>query len=150
MAYTPITNTDIEVNKTISSSLFTKVKDNFSELKAVTDIHTSQIQDISAQHPWINVTYNNGWTSFDAFWAPLSYYKDPTGRVHLRGMAKGALHVVIGNLPIGYRPANIELFVTNSSHQLGRIDIDGGGNIVAKQGDSNQWISFSGISFRAI
>lgn len=44
-----------------------------------------------------------GWSAYSAAW-PVQFRKDPTGKVRLRGLAKGASGTPIFALPVGYRP----------------------------------------------
>lgn len=79
------------------------------------------------------------------------YYKDSTGRVHLRGLVKnGSLgsEVCIATLPAGYRPDYRHIVAVQSANAIGRLDLDPNGRVVAYSG-SNAWFSIDNVSFRA-
>lgn len=92
----------------------------------------------------------------------VGYYRDPFGLVHLRGVAQTCrtnpsngepLGGTIFNLPAGYRPAQIERFVTfyegnQPEFVVVRIDGASSGAIVAPSSQYNRKISLDGITFR--
>lgn len=95
-------------------------------------------------------TLINGWTNFSGF-STTAYYKDSTGRVHLRGsLAGGTLNAAAFVLPAGYRPTADTVFVGagNSSANVARIVLRSTG-AVELQGANNSFIGISGISFRS-
>jgi hypothetical protein len=88
--------------------------------------------------PWKNVN--------DEF-APVSFYKDREGVVHLEGLAEGnGTDVVIFTLPPGYRP-NKKLFFSNFGYSGAQWPLYVEANGDVKSG--SVWeISLSGITFR--
>ena len=95
------------------------------------------------------------WSDYGNSYNPFSYYKDAYGTVHLRGVLHhtnliadtGPITVAI--LPVGYRPANKELFAVLLSSGIGQLDVFGSGNVIAMQGPKDAWMSVDGINFRA-
>ncbi len=58
---------------------------------------------------WTAPTLQNSWVDFGSGFAPAGYYKDPDGRVYLRGLVKdGTDNATIFTLPEGFRPAYIQ------------------------------------------
>lgn len=98
---------------------------------------------------WNAPTLINSWVNFGAPFNPVGYWKDPNGVVHLRGMVKsGTINTTAFTLPLGYRPANSELFAVPSNSAFGRITVDAGGGVTPDIG-SNASINIDGITFRA-
>lgn len=89
--------------------------------------------------PWKNVN--------DEF-APVSFYKDREGVVHLEGLAEGnGTDVVIFTLPPGYRPKR-KLFFSNFGYSGATWPLYVEANGDVKSG--SVWeISLSGVTFRA-
>lgn len=96
---------------------------------------------------WVNY----GAASFNA----ASFYKDPWGIVHVRGLVKQNQTGIVPpgcptifTLPAGYRPAREEIFATTSNDAFGsaRVLTNGAVNMVVGNG---AWISLDGISFKA-
>lgn len=88
-----------------------------------------------------------GWES-DANFAPISFYKDREGVVHLNGLADGnETSFVVFTLPSGYRPET-RLFFSNFGYSGATfpVYVDANGNVMS---GSNSEISLSGITFRA-
>ncbi|KYG65693.1 hypothetical protein AZI86_01050 [Bdellovibrio bacteriovorus] len=99
---------------------------------------------------WQTPTLQNGWVNYENAFNPVGYYKDPFGRVHIRGLVKsGTLSACIFTLPVGYRPANRELFdqIINANTQ-GRIDVTSDGCVLAYS-SSSTWSALDGISFQS-
>lgn len=95
--------------------------------------------------------FQNSWVNYSAGYQTAAFYKDKSGRVHLRGLVKsGTDGTVIFTLPVGYRPEAISLHTTLSNNAVARVDITSTGNVHpnATYSDPN-WISLDGISFRA-
>lgn len=98
---------------------------------------------------FIAPTLLNSWVNFGAGFNPAGYYKDPFGIVHLRGLVStGVVGSNIFVLPAGYRPTNVETFVSNSNNAFGRIDVQASGNVILQVG-SNVFASLDGMTFRA-
>jgi hypothetical protein len=55
---------------------------------------------------WTNLTLLNGWVNVGSGNPNLSYYKDPMGRVYIRGLINGtsSTDVTVANLPAEFRP----------------------------------------------
>lgn len=90
----------------------------------------------------------NGWANYPAPFNPAGYFKD-RGLVYLRGMIQtGTIGLVAFTLPVGYRPANTNLFVAISNGALGRFDVLANGDVIPTTG-SNVYMSLDGAVFRA-
>jgi len=107
---------------------------------------------VGASESWINVSggvgFSGTWTNFGSGYNDAGYYKDPLGRVHLRGLVKsGTIGTGIFTLPSGYRPASIEVHAIASNAAFGYIDISTAG-VVRPLVGNNAWVSLDGITFR--
>jgi hypothetical protein len=107
------------------------------------------------------------WVNFGAPFAPVSFYKDQLGIVHLRGVAKnpnsgfslgpGCFYSTIASspgvlfqLPTGYRPTNEEAFANANSGGAGRIDVTPDGIVCSMSATAaSGYATLDGISFRA-
>ena len=95
--------------------------------------------------------FENSWVNFEGGYSTAAFYKDPYGRVHLRGMIKsgtvGAASAF--TLPESYRPPHRLLFGTISNGGVGRVDILTSGGVRPLTPSNNTWVTLDGISFRA-
>lgn len=98
---------------------------------------------------WQVPTLENGWTIYGPTFSQPGFYKDPLGRVHIRGVvALGTIGQTIFTLPAGYRPlSTVLIFVAIANNAFARVTIYTDGRVVAAVG-SNVWFSLDGISFR--
>lgn len=97
------------------------------------------------------------WVNYDTVnYNAAGYWKDRTGRVHLRGMVKGGAvgwPNAIFTLPAAYWPADTQIYSAMSNGAFGRLDVVGNsdptyaGRVVLLTG-STAWVSLDGISFR--
>lgn len=104
-------------------------------------------------------TFQNGWLNYDGgtTFDTAGFYKDPQGRVHLKGLVKGGTVAAgatgtVFTLPAGYRPAkyNIYLIYTYAtSLTIGRLNVRATGEVQIEIG-GNDHASLEGISFRAV
>jgi hypothetical protein len=89
--------------------------------------------------------FENSWVNFGAGTPPASFYKDPLGRVHLRGTVQnGTTGTVIFTLPVGYRPANGENLPAVGA---ALVTVASTGTVTPFMASST--VSINGISFRA-
>lgn len=102
---------------------------------------------IFAQETWTAPTLLNSWINFGVPLNSAGYFKDGLGIIHLRGVVKDGIAATIFILPIGYRPANQEVFVIVSNNIIGRLDIKTDGSIYG-QIYNNAYVSLDGITFR--
>lgn len=86
-----------------------------------------------AVQDWQSLSTTAAWT---AGVAPVSYFKDPFGVVHLRGSGTASGSGTLFTLPVGCRPEYVELF--------GNVQVSPSGSVSAVTGA----VSLSGISFR--
>ncbi|MBT4429647.1 MAG: hypothetical protein HOC91_03955, partial [Nitrospinaceae bacterium] len=100
---------------------------------------------------WVTATLQSGWQYYGSGWNTPGFYKDSDGRVHLRGLVRyGSTGGPIFTLPAGYRPAQMELIVTETGDPVanGRIDILPDGGVWLRRG-ANSYVTLDGLSFRA-
>jgi len=107
--------------------------------------------------PWKSYGWNgNAATSYEpstGSFVPLSFQKDPFGRVLFRGFAMATAATAAGatifTLPVGYRPTKTILFDTSvNGTTASRIDITPTGAItVSPAMTANTWITFDGLIF---
>ena len=102
----------------------------------------------SIPEAWVSPTLLNSWVNYGGNWNPAGYYKDPFGRVHLRGLVKSGTAVTIFTLPAGYRPAYDEIHASVSVDAFNSIRVYATGDVTYAAG-STVWMSLDGISFRA-
>lgn len=121
-------------------------------------INPKQIKD---QEAWIDVSFQNGWSNHSAVgptaYAGVSYMKDSLGFVNIRGLGMGgtvAANTLIFTLPVGYRPAQHEIFVCRSQAPFNHWDVRVNTDGTVRPGDGGanagpNFNSFSGIRFKA-
>jgi len=100
---------------------------------------------------WIAPTFTNSFTNFGSPHANAGYYKDPSGRVHLRGAVKRSPTTDLGmfTLPAGYRPSAQLVSPISVFGAIGGLGITSAGVVNANSGDTSVFVSLDGISFRA-
>lgn len=100
---------------------------------------------------WQTVTFTNSWAQHgDATFNTAGYYKDPTGRVFLRGLiASGVLGSAAFTLPAGYRPVKAHILPVSSSTatSAGEVRIFNNGQVVPQASCNNAYVSLDSISF---
>jgi hypothetical protein len=99
-------------------------------------------------------TLLNNWVNYDVpnGYATAAYYKDKENRVQLKGLIKDGLTsngTVLFNLPVGYRPTEIMIFVVVNGDSFGRVDVYTSGDVKIVSG-GNSYLSLDGITFRAM
>ena len=115
--------------------------------------------------PKVITSFLNGWSALKSggnVVAPVRYWKDPSGVVHLEGIVSNTNHEFtwIFRLPEGYRPeANSLNFTVASKNGIaegepGFISIEGDNDpefwgIVEYRGGNSEFISLDGVTFRA-
>jgi hypothetical protein len=105
---------------------------------------------------FIAPTLLNSWANYGGGYSNAGFYKDPFGRVHLRGaVAGGTATGVIFTLPEGYRPSGSLLIpaVAQEGATLYAtfVTITANGNVTAGGiGTANDFFSLNGISFAAV
>lgn len=97
-----------------------------------------------------NAPFANGWVNFGGTNASASYYKDPFGRVFLKGTVKsGTLNSVVFTIPPGYRPQEAEVFAVYCNGAIGFVTVNPDGTVLQTGGGSNASLTLSGITYRA-
>ncbi|GMV19033.1 MAG: hypothetical protein AMXMBFR56_72570 [Polyangiaceae bacterium] len=117
--------------------------------------HVDSVRFVDVGESWIAPTYNGSWIDVGGAWMAGGYYRDPLGRIHLRGLAKwnagGPLAATIFTLPVGYRPsASLQYPVRMGTGVFSYLTIDsagvvqyGGGVLADAQGS----ITLDGVHF---
>jgi hypothetical protein len=106
-----------------------------------------------AQPAWTAPSYVNSFSDFGASFLTAGYYKDSTGRVWLRGLAKratAALSTTIFTLPAGSRPSANANFIVMANNRMARLEIASAGTVQIIAADDASWFnffSFDGVSF---
>jgi hypothetical protein len=103
---------------------------------------------------YIAPTLLNNWVNYDVpnGYAAAGYYKDKENRVQLRGLIKDgdiAASTVLFLLPVGYRPASIQIYAVVNGNSFGRVDVYPNGQVQILSG-GNAFLSLDGITFRAL
>lgn len=101
---------------------------------------------------WIEPTLNNSWVNYSSTYPNAAYRLDAGSYVHLQGLVKdGTVNgsANIFQLPAGYRPAHVLIFIVMSNDTVGEVRVDTSGNVVAYAPSSNTWVSLDSISFLA-
>jgi Tfp pilus assembly protein PilE len=95
------------------------------------------------------LTLQNSWTWYGTIYSSPRYTKSADGMVVVNGLihaGTAANGTVVATLPVGYRPAAEELFLSPSNGAWGRMDVLPNGNIIT-DGISNAWVSLDTIAF---
>jgi hypothetical protein len=114
----------------------------------------SDFRQVTVQAPaqkWTAPTLLNSWVNFGGGWVEAGYRIDSFGRVHLRGLVKDGTVSAVGvifTLPVGYRPAQAQIFAVDGNSAYGRLTIQEDGDVIAEVG-SNVHFSLNGVSFDA-
>lgn len=111
--------------------------------------HTFSTPPVISGITWTAPTLLNSWANYGSGYSPAGYYKDPAGRVFIRGMlASGSsASAVMFTLPVGFRPAFEMIFATVALDAFCEIRIDTSGNVFANTGGSTNFTALDGISF---
>lgn len=102
---------------------------------------------------FIAPTLLNSWVNFGAPYATAGYYKDPFGRVHLKGHLKsGVIGSAAFTLPAGYRPAERTFVATvahnGASYIVAVLDVNTDGSVTPTVGANGEFV-INAISFVA-
>lgn len=97
------------------------------------------------------VGFNTGWQNVGGVSEVAGYYKDPFGRVYIRGAVNRAsgTNALIFTLPTGYRPSAYEFFAVQANSAYGGVEIQPSGQVRFGTGNPSLYVSLCGISFRA-
>lgn len=134
-------------------STVTWIESNFRAIAAA--ISTMRASDIGAAdtghthttpvEAFITPVYTNSWTTF-AGHSSAAYYKDPFGRVHLRGsITGGTMNQAAFTLPVGYRPLST---IFHASSSVSSLDVNSSGEVKPTVGSSSDIFGIN-FSFRA-
>jgi hypothetical protein len=100
---------------------------------------------------WYTPTLLNGWVNYSSTYAPARYRKI-NGMVEIQGLIKDGTATSgtdLFTLPVGFRPQYQHIFTTMSNSAIARVDVKTDGTIDILNGGSSNWISLSGIMFKA-
>lgn len=112
--------------------------------------HTFNVPPVIRGLSWTAPTLVNSWANFGGGFPTAGYYKDPTGRVFLRGLlASGSsATAVMFTLPALYRPQFEMVFASVANDAFCEIRVDTSGNVFASAGGSTIWVSLDNVSFQ--
>jgi hypothetical protein len=138
---------------------------SFIEQTQVTDerVYVVILENMYAkkqQENWIKAVMENGFQHFDtvsSIYDGLYYMKDDMGFVHLKGMTRGTSttnNVIIFTLPTGYRPSKTQVFSCmgadiSASQVATRVNIDTSGKVNFGSGACTDYLTLSGLTFKA-
>lgn len=94
--------------------------------------------------------YENGWIIQDGY-APASYYRDPSGIVHLAGRVYkcGTTNSAIATLPAGYRPETALKFPTvTADNAIPPLTVNITGALTTITVSAGTVLSLEGVTFR--
>jgi hypothetical protein len=100
---------------------------------------------------WTNLSYLNGWaTNAGDLAVPAAYYLDHHGMVHLQGLVtgSGSTATTICQLPVGFRPMEDRVFISNDATSPGRVDVRANGDVVSFYARTS-YRTLTGIKFHA-
>jgi hypothetical protein len=134
--------------------IFTELRTIRSRLAEI-ERQTSALNEGWVQPVWHRVgapgepAFQPGFTTYSPAAYPLSYYLDPWGFCHLRGVTISNLPTVshIFTLPVGFRPLS-DLSLPNASTAFNWVDVeDGGAVLVNPNVPSSTLVKLDGIAF---
>jgi hypothetical protein len=89
------------------------------------------------------------WVNYGSTYDTAAFYKDPLGRVHIKGLVKdGTVHTTVFTLPDGYKPTADLLFVVTSNDAFAVLTVRSSGAVAHSAGGSNVYLQLN-VSFRA-
>jgi hypothetical protein len=121
--------------------------------KHVAEVY-QQFASLFGKPEFVAPTLLNSWVNIGGGYSTAGYYKDPLGRVHLKGGIKdGTLTQPAFTLPVECRPSERLWFsaiaFNGASYIVGALDIQTDGDVVPYIGDTEEfWLN--GISFAAV
>ena len=129
---------------------------NSVKSKHIVDGQVKQ-RDLAVPEQWHPADFTGDagcrWENLNTNFNSAAYYRDPQGRVHLKGTVRlndsdcqGFPPGAIFSLPAGYQPAKAEVHPVVSNDLPGVVYIDPAVRIQA--GSPTNWVSLDGISFR--
>ena len=116
--------------------------------------HPQEWVDVTAQGAGGNTDFQNSWVNVGSA-AVTAFYKDPFGRVHLKGhINTGASGTVIFTLPEGYRPSEQLSFTCHTvsggggsgGHSYCIVGVNG--DITLTMSGASVDVSLDNVSFR--
>lgn len=148
------------VDRVTYGSLFAVYGTTFGAGDGSTTFQLPNYDSVNKSPVWNNVTvFGGAWGNNGGGYQTAQYWKDPFGMVHLRGLilrtGTYVLNEAVLNLPVGYRPASIELFNVVGNQIIQRIDVSTNGDVitagvvpwVGTSAGSAWYLSLSGITY---
>jgi microcystin-dependent protein len=94
----------------------------------------------------------NGWSNYGSGTAPLRYYVDNAGDVHLSGVITGGTSTQFASIPPGISPDQSQMFTVACAGTAGtamaRVDVQSNGALLVSGytgGGTNAWLSLDGV-----
>jgi hypothetical protein len=133
--------------------------EGFTDLQRVTQ-WLRKLYDVLGQvEEWHEIgdtnepAFTNSWTNDTASYPTTAFYKDPMGRVHLKGQVLGGNSGSAAfTLPAEYRPSALLIFAAYnvSGNTVARVYVTSAGLVTPLfTGIAPQRVTLNGISFRA-
>lgn len=98
---------------------------------------------------WIDLTLAGAWVTFGAPEDDPGYWRDSSGIVRFRGVAKsGTVPSTLTTMGEGFRPAGKRRFPVVSNNVFGYISVTSAGVITVEAGN-NTYIDIAAINYRA-
>lgn len=124
----------------ISTELRQRIRDNYRAgvaglLDALTDLED-----------WIAPTLQNDWVDFGGAYEGVSYRREGSDHVRLRGTAKNGTGSLLFTLPAGNRPLRTHRFTVASGSSTGQVEVTSGGAVTQAAGVTSS-LSLDGIWF---
>jgi hypothetical protein len=92
------------------------------------------------------------WGNYGSVYAPVGFWKDATGEVHLMGTAQGSNGALINDvfvLPAGYRPnATRQFVVPKCFDDFALLQVEPSGNVHLPVVTTEHCVALDGVSFR--
>jgi len=98
---------------------------------------------------WQAPTLLNSWVNYGAGYTDAGFYRMPNGFVRLRGLLKlGVINTPMFTLPVGCRPATVQVVATIVNGALCYVEIRANGDVVPTNGVNN-YVAIDNITFQA-
>jgi hypothetical protein len=134
-----------------------EVNANFDAVKAANNDTDRRLNDLGARFApvnWQPLPFAPEWKNFAPQWQDAEFTKDAFGFVHLRGLVSGpgGAKPQIALLPVGFRPAKLEMFavIFAGPEAAARIDVYPTGEIILPNAMlPGSYVQLSSITFFA-
>jgi len=141
----------VQTLRTLVSGPTSSVAGNLASFADSTGLVLQDSGVSSMPQAWQTPTLLNSWVNVGPGYSEAGYYKDPFGRIWLRGLLRvGASGTVIFTLPSGYRPAAEAVFgidCLTSAYTPGELDVRINGDVIPTFAGVLNNFSLNGLSF---